>query len=348
MNLTEPYHHLQRYRSLVTHRIHALPVVILMPHSACNCRCIMCDIWKDNRNLRQLSETDVKGLMGSLIKLGTRQVVMSGGEALLNPRFFTLCRILKQSRIRISLLSTGLLLKKHAASIAAQIDELIVSIDGDEELHDQVRQTKGAFARLKEGIVEIRKHKPGYPVYARTVIHKINFQNWPSIIDAAKRAGIDRISFLPADVSSQAFNREIPWTAGRQMELLLSPGQLVQLRKILDDIYSNYKDDFNSGFIAESPRKLEKIFQYYQASLGLAPYPSKKCNAPWVSAVIEADGTLRPCFFHGALGNIRNEPLEKILNSSEAMHFRKSLDMDQDPVCKKCVCYLKLNPGASV
>jgi hypothetical protein len=53
-------HTFQRYRTLQTNRISALPIVILMPHSACNCQCVMCDIWKGNKNLKQLTEKDVK------------------------------------------------------------------------------------------------------------------------------------------------------------------------------------------------------------------------------------------------------------------------------------------------
>src|SRR5664279_438689 len=102
------YHTYQRYRTLQTDRISSLPIVILMPHSACNCKCVMCDIWKDNKNLKQLTEKDISGLLGSLKKFGTQQVVMSGGEALLNANFFTFCEILRKEKIKISLLSTGL------------------------------------------------------------------------------------------------------------------------------------------------------------------------------------------------------------------------------------------------
>src|SRR6476659_5919864 len=92
-------HTFKRYRTLHTDRISALPIVILMPHSACNCKCVMCDIWKDNKNLRQLHPDDVQKLTSSLRKLETREVVMSGGEALLNSNFFILCRILKKENI---------------------------------------------------------------------------------------------------------------------------------------------------------------------------------------------------------------------------------------------------------
>ena len=56
-------HTYKRYRTLQTDTIKALPIVILMPHSACNCRCVMCDIWKDNKNLKQLTENDIEGLI---------------------------------------------------------------------------------------------------------------------------------------------------------------------------------------------------------------------------------------------------------------------------------------------
>src|SRR3979409_1692645 len=111
------YHKFKRYRTLQTDRISALPIVILMPHSACNCRCVMCDIWKDNKNLKQLTEADIEGLLYSLKKLGTQQVVMSGGEALLNPNFFRFCELLNKQLIKVTLLSTGLTLKKNTEQL---------------------------------------------------------------------------------------------------------------------------------------------------------------------------------------------------------------------------------------
>src|SRR6476469_6465002 len=113
--LSQPlYETFYRYRTLQTDRISSLPIVILMPHSACNCRCVMCDIWKGNSRLKQLKEKDIEGLLQSLKKLRTKQVVMSGGEALLNPYFFSLCEILKREGLAITLLSTGLTIKKNA------------------------------------------------------------------------------------------------------------------------------------------------------------------------------------------------------------------------------------------
>src|SRR5258705_2691334 len=132
MVLQSPYQTLQRYRTLKTDVIRALPIVILMPHSACNCQCVMCDIWKDNKNLKQLNEEDIKELLTAFKKFGTRQVVMSGGEAMLNQNFFRFCELIRKYNIHICVLSTGLTLKRNAEQLLEWTDEVIVSLDGDE------------------------------------------------------------------------------------------------------------------------------------------------------------------------------------------------------------------------
>jgi len=344
MSASSLIHTFQRYRTLQTDKITALPIVILMPHSACNCRCVMCDIWKGNHHLKQLGEADVEGLMGTLRKLGTRQVLMSGGEALLNPNFFRLCAILKKEDIRITLLSTGLSLARHVDNLLANVDDIIVSLDGDQALHDSIRNIPGAFNKLKEGVELLHAKKPDLRITCRTVIHRLNFRQWPAIIRAAADMGLQQISFLPADVTSEAFNRSDPWDEPRQHEILPSKEELPELLEMIQKIITGCKPLFDSRFIAESPAKLMKIGEYYTASYGLNPYPYKKCNAPWVSTVVEADGTVRPCFFLPSLGNIRERPLEEILNSPEAIAFRKSLDMDKNESCVRCVCYLNLQP----
>ena len=338
------YQTYQRHRTFQTSRITALPIVILMPHSACNCRCVMCDIWKGNHNLRQLNEKDIQGLLTSLKKFGTRQVLMSGGEALLNPNFFRFCEMLNKEKIKVSLLSTGLTLKKNSTLLVGYVNDIIVSLDGDEETHNRIRNIPGAFQKMKEGIAAIKRLNPDFKICGRTVIHQLNFRKWTSIIADAKEIGLQQISFLPADVSSQAFNRELTWVEKRQHEILLSKDDLPDLEKIIENLLITNSIDFENKFIAESPEKIRKIYNYYAAFYGLNEFPFKRCNAPWVSTVIEADGNVRPCFFHESYGNIRQQSLDKILNSDKAIDFRKNLDMDKNEICKKCVCYLNLAP----
>lgn len=342
------YHTFQRYRTLQTGKITALPVVMLMPNSSCNCRCVMCDIWKGNKNVKRLTEEDIKGLLSSLKKFGTKRVVMTGGEALLHPGFFQLCDILQKHKIRITLLSTGLTVKDHIPDMLKYIDEIIISLDGDEKIHDAIRRIPGAYRKLSYSVKMLKESKPDFQISARSVIHRYNFKIWQSVIDSAHEMHLDHISFLAADVSSHAFNREILWDESRQQDLLISREELPALQEMVTQIVEDNASDIREHFISESAEKLQKIYDYYAACHELNPFPDKRCNAPWVSTVIEADGTVKPCFFHQAIGNIRKNSLSEILNSESAIHFRRTLDIAENPVCKKCVCHLKLSPRAAI
>jgi len=228
------------------------------------------------------------------------------------------------------------------------VDDVIVSLDGDEALHDAIRNIPNAFAKLREGVMHLRSINPHYLITARTVIHRLNYRNWPAIINAARDMGIDQVSFLPADVSSHAFNRQQAWEVMKQTEILIPEHELPELQAVINDLITNYKNDFDTGFIAESQSKIQEIYNYYAAFYGHNPFPYKKCNAPWVSAVIEADGDIKPCFFMNSIGNIADTELATALNSKQSIGFRKNLDTSGHPTCTKCVCSLNLSPLTSL
>lgn len=345
INLTDT---IRRYVTLKSHRIYSLPILILMPHSRCNCRCVMCDIWKGNHNVKQLEESDISKMLDSFRKLNTKEIVMSGGEALMHPNFFRFCGIIKTRKIKITLLSTGLLLKKYASEILANVDEVIVSLDGSRDIHDKIRNIPNAFEKLKEGVQELKELNPEFRVTARSVIQKENYLDFPNIVDAAKDIGLDQISFLTADVTTDAFNRAELWEEKKVSEIKLSIEEVKKLKEIIESLIISHSVDFERKFIAETPDKIRRFYNYYAAFYGLSDFPKISCNAPWVSTVIEADGTVRPCFFHKKIGNIHENDLMEILNSDESILFRKNLDMNTDSICKKCVCYLKLSPLAKI
>jgi MoaA/NifB/PqqE/SkfB family radical SAM enzyme len=119
---------------------------------------------------------------------------------------------------------------------------------------------------------------------------------------------------------------------------------LPELAAEIDAMEAEFGDAFSTGYIAEPAAKLRaRLSQYYSALLGVGDFAPVRCNAPWVSSVIESDGTVRPCFFQPALGNVRTDgPLESILNSERAVAWRKGLDTRRDAICRKCVCSLSL------
>ena len=356
--MLSPIDAVRRQLSLKTHRLHALPVVVLMPHSRCNCRCVMCDIWKGNRDRRELGREDLEPHLESFRRLGVRWVVLSGGEALMHSNLWTLCELLAEHGIKITLLSTGLLLRRHAAEVVRWCDEVIVSLDGSREVHDAIRRVPRAYEKLADGIAALREVELGsrqrranatrFPVTGRSVLQRENFRDLPNIVDAAREVGLDRISFLAADVASEAFNRPGGWDGDRAGEVALDRDQAADFERLVEQVIEERAADFRSGFIVESPEKLRSLARYYRAHHGDGEFPRTVCNAPWVSAVIEADGAVRPCFFHPSQGNIHDQPLTEILNAPEAIAFRRGLDVERDPICKRCVCTLNLGPLESI
>jgi len=327
----------------LTHRLRRVPVMALMPHSRCNCRCVMCDIWKANRNGTSISEADLSGLLGDFKTLGVEWVLLSGGEPLMHPNLWALCASLKSLPARITLLSTGLLLARHAADIVKNCDEVIVSLDGSRGVHDRIRNIPSAYQQLSDGVAALREQNPRFPVSGRCVLQHLNFEDLPNIISASREIGLDRISFLAADVSSGAFNRPDGWSDERTGEVCLSPEEAERFASIVEETLVRHARDFASGFVVETPARMRGLAAYYRAANGEGAFPQVSCNAPWVSSVIEADGSVRPCFFHRSLGNIREQGITDILNSEDAIRFRRDLDVRRDPVCRRCVCTFNMS-----
>jgi MoaA/NifB/PqqE/SkfB family radical SAM enzyme len=302
----------------------------------------MCDIWKANHQKKELSVELLEKHVSSFVKLGVREVVLSGGEALMHSNLWKFCSILREHNIQVVLLSTGLLLEKNAIEITKCLNEVIVSLDGSEKVHDSIRNVPHGFEKLARGIKELKNFKPSFKITSRCVIQRYNYFDFVNTVAAAKDIGLDSISFLGADVSTPAFNRQQGWTRERVTEVALTIDEALAFEKILAQSFTELRQEYESKFIVESPEKMRRIVQYYKAVNGQAEFPKPICNAPWVSAVIESDGNVMPCFFHKSYGNIYDHDFLKIINSEKAVQFRRSLDMDKDPICTKCVCSLKL------
>src|SRR3954447_1331712 len=80
-----------------------LPILILFPHSRCNCRCVMCDIWRSTTKT-ELATSDVARWIEEWQALGVERVVLSGGEALLHSELWQLCDVLREADIGITIL----------------------------------------------------------------------------------------------------------------------------------------------------------------------------------------------------------------------------------------------------
>jgi Fe-coproporphyrin III synthase len=319
--------------------VNTLPILVIHAHNSCNCRCIMCDIWKAKEQ-KIFGLLDLQRQLNSIQRLGVRWIVFSGGEPLMNAELPEICAILREKGIRLTLLTTGLLLKKHCNSVAESFDDVIVSLDGPESVHDAIRRVPGAYRLIETGVQALREVRFGIRITARCTIQKTNYQFLFETTRAAKLLQLNGISFLAADLTSQAFNRPLVWPTNRQAEIGLSLSEVIALENGIERLIRNAEREFGDGFVAESADKLRRIARHFRAHLGLDSPEPPVCNAPWVSAVIEADGSVRPCFFHAPIGSLRDQTLEDVVNGKTARDFRKWLVVPDNPICRNCVCSL--------
>jgi MoaA/NifB/PqqE/SkfB family radical SAM enzyme len=311
-----------------------LPILLIDAHSRCNCRCVMCDIWKTDTH-REFTLAQLESQMGAIERLQVRWVVFTGGEPLMHSNLFALTELLRGRGIRVTILSTGLLFERFAREIAAHVDDVIVSLDGPPEIHDRIRRVPGGFERISKGVRTIHAQRPEFQIGARCTVQKANHAALADTVRAARQMDLSSISFLAADVTSTAFNREEPWSAARQAEIALTLDELPVLEQQIGKLAGD-------RFVIDRPQHLQRIVRHFRAQLGLEPFEAPKCNAPWVSTVMGVDGSVRPCFFHPPVGSTASQPLDDALNTAPARDFRASLDIASNPICRRCVCSLHL------
>ncbi len=321
----------------VVNRTLVLPLLVFFPTSRCNSRCVSCDWWRSNGD-DDLTVGEIRNVADSLGALGTRIVVFSGGEPLLRPDLFTIAPLFAERGARLHLLTSGVLLAKHAQQVARHFSRVVVSLDATTEaLYRDVRGI-AALGAVEEGVARLRALAPGTPITARATLHRLNFRELPRLVEHARAIGLDGISFLPADTGSGAFGRG--GTGGCAASLALTREEVAEFDALIERTIVERGADFAAGFVAESPERLRRLSRHYAALVGDRPFVAPDCNAPWMSVVVEANGAVRPCFFHEPIGNVRHAPLEAIV-TRELPAFRRELDIATNPVCTRCVCSIR-------
>jgi MoaA/NifB/PqqE/SkfB family radical SAM enzyme len=252
--------------------------------------------------------------------------------------------------MRLHLLTSGLALERFAPEIAARFDEVTVSLDGHSAaLYRTIRGVNGLDA-LAAGVRALRRLAPTLPLRARSTISRHNFRHLAELADAARAMGLDQISFLAADVTSDAFNRPpgaVPLAVAEDGRLLLDGPEVAELEAVIERFVRSHARAFAAREILPGPEGLRRLSRYFRAHLGQGPFPAVDCNAPWASVFIEADGAVRPCFFHPSVGNLRERPLAELLEAAMP-RFRRGLDVATDPICERCVCTLKTRLGSKL
>lgn len=328
-------------------RLRSLPLVVLYLTDGCNSRCAMCDIWRSPRRNMDMALVDT--IVADAAALGTQLVLLSGGEAMQHPAWPTIAAKFHAANIKVWLLTNGLLLKKQAQAVIEHIDLLTVSLDAaTPDLYKRIRGVD-ALDVLLEGLMTIST--AGIHTTTRTTLMRANFHQMPQIVDIALTNGARSVSFLTVDDSNPyafgprfAQDHGIPMAAPPANDFgPLLADDLPLFSAMLDNLLVSHADQFASGQIEESPTKLRQMIDYFAAPYGQATFNAPRCNAPHISAVINVDGTLQPCYF---LPPIPHSNGLDAINSPAMLELRTAYRSGQRPECARCVCPLYRGPRA--
>ena len=309
-----------------------LPLVTLYLTERCNSRCATCDYWQHGR--ADVSVESVVQLLPDLAELKTEVVVLSGGEPLLHPAWDRIAALLKCQGIKVWLLTSGLSLAKHVQRAVVLFDDITVSLDGTERATYTKIRGLDAFDKVCEGIQAASSR--GNAPSLRVTLQRSNYRELCAFVELAKRLGARRLSFLAVDVgNSSAFGR----AADLPRPVALLAEDLPVFEQCLDRLEREHADDFHSGLIAESPQKLRRTLQYFNALLDQGPYPAVRCNAPEFSAVITSTGHVQPCFFiPGPAGITAAAGLSAALHCPPMKELRQDIRLGARGECVACVC----------
>ncbi|MEG1979723.1 MAG: radical SAM protein [Victivallaceae bacterium] len=140
----------------------------------CNLNCRYCYVDHKSPNVG-LSSTEWIAVLDELAAMRVCSVLFSGGEPLLRKDFVTLLQAAVERRMRFSLTTNGTLLTadllEHLLPFKQRCDNIQISVDGPEYIHDLARG-RGAFAAMVHGVRLLRQ--ADFPLTARITLGRHN------------------------------------------------------------------------------------------------------------------------------------------------------------------------------
>jgi MoaA/NifB/PqqE/SkfB family radical SAM enzyme len=311
-------------------------MLVLAVADRCDQRCVHCDIWRGPA-LAPLTLAERLRVVDDALSAGVDQALLTGGEPLLSADLWPVAEHLAAGGARLLLATNGMLLARHAAPVARRFAEVYVSLDGaGAATHDRLRGVR-SFERLAEGVSALRGTAARPMLVARCALHAGNLDELEAVVDAARSLGFDHVSFLALDAHSPAFGGD---PAARRT-LVPDAGQVARFEAAVARLEDS--GALTDGFVLDDAAKLRRLSRHLDASAGRRPHERPDCDAPWWSLVVDADGSVRPCFFHERVGDARDGLLS--LRTSERYRASLAAIRAPNPTCRSCVCPKRAGVG---
>ena len=274
--------------------------LLLLINRGCNLTCSFCDLWDRPQNMPL---NQVLQLLDQALKIGTKTLVITGGEPFMHPDLFTVVRAAKELGLSVNITTNGTLIeKKWDQLLDSGVDSLSVSLDGLAETHERLRGQPGCFKRSMKGIQKLRADSDiGLSIYFTA--NRENVHELVPVYELAQELGAG-FDFWPVnDAPDLALSEPEHQAAWKQaVATLAAREQRIAERQHFDAESLNY----HAGQV-DTVRCLGLVDQYG----------------------VTFEGELLPCCVWGgeglSVGNVFETPLTELWESPEVQAAREGL-----------------------
>jgi MoaA/NifB/PqqE/SkfB family radical SAM enzyme len=328
----------------VSQVLHSPEQLTMVVTDLCNLRCRMCQYAFSDDPANQLSRVGkmtMQVFRKTIDEVAGRPLVsFTGGEPLLHPQVPEFIAYAKSRRRFCTLTTNGWMLAEQAESLArAGLDLLVVSVDGPQAIHDQVRGPR-SFDRLSRGIDAVLR-QPGRPlVFVSTAITDLNYRHLLETYDLARAWGVDGMNlnhlWMQTDEAVGAHNVEFSalFKADRVGWGLL-PSR-IDVTAVADQIEAiRRRNTRGEHLVLETPplARAEMTTWYGQPT---QPVMWTTTRCAWIRMKVSPDGKVKPCRGWEA-GDLAREHAMRIWNGPRFRELRRTLAAHGTlPICARC------------
>ncbi len=325
----------------------------------CNLRCKMCGQWGEQGIFKtyakkiinsRLSKDEIKALIRD-VAFFKPNITLFGGEPMLYPGWLEVVSMIKQAGLRCNMITNGTLVKRYAEQIVdSELDEIIFSLDGPENIHDEIRGVPGIYQKTMAGFDRINQYKQAQGkklpyINVNSTITPQNYRHFDEIITAAGQIGTRGLTFHhllfldPTGVDdfirffqTKFGQSPIDWRGFSSDDL-----PKIDSKYLIQKIRSLSRTDFPFEVTFFPNFSDQEICRWYSQFPFQASSYKNRCQSLWMTAYIFPEGTLRP--YHTMnydMGNIKNNKFTNIWNNSKYVKYRSYIKRNkQFPVCSK-------------
>lgn len=332
--------------------------IVLGVNNLCNLHCKMCDVGTQSNDTN--FATNLVGTRPLNMPIGLFKKMVDQcakhypdtklGYAFTEPLIYKhleeSLEYAKQHKLYTSITTNALNLRLKAdALIEHGVADLFISLDGTEEIHNEIRGHKKSFQWAIEGMEKVlsKTDAIGFSIYF--VITEWNSHNLVDFAEYFRKYPIKQMGFLHPNYTlektadehnSLAFGSEYPATHSNIEEVDPSKIDIALLKDQIATIRSR-EYPFDIVFQPEltTDQDFDNFYKYPEIYMG------KGCTDVFENVMLKSDGTMIPA--HGrcyniSVGNLYETELPEIWNSMVFSKFRKTLADNGGyfPACSRC------------